>query len=54
MIVDCCSDAFDSSITGGRPNRTRLCNILMQLRKCAAHPYLFDGMHLIHFETVAG
>uniref|UniRef100_A0A7S4BGX6 Uncharacterized protein n=1 Tax=Chrysotila carterae TaxID=13221 RepID=A0A7S4BGX6_CHRCT len=25
-------------------NRTRMLNILMQLRKCANHPYLFDGI----------
>ena len=24
-------------------NRTRMLNMLMQLRKCANHPYLFDG-----------
>ena len=45
-IVLCVSiDAFDSSLVGGRPNKTRLVNILMQLRKCVAHPYLFDGMY---------
>uniref|UniRef100_A0AAV2L2A4 E3 ubiquitin ligase TRAF3IP2 n=1 Tax=Knipowitschia caucasica TaxID=637954 RepID=A0AAV2L2A4_KNICA len=25
-------------------NRTRLLNVLMQLRKCVIHPYLFDGV----------
>ena len=24
-------------------NRTRMLNMLMQLRKCANHPYLFEG-----------
>ena len=27
----------------GRMEKMRLQNILMQLRKCANHPYLFDG-----------
>ncbi|PAA63931.1 hypothetical protein BOX15_Mlig021231g1 [Macrostomum lignano] len=27
----------------GKTEKTRLLNILMQLRKCANHPYLFDG-----------
>ena len=27
----------------GRLERMRLLNILMQLRKCTNHPYLFDG-----------
>jgi len=53
VTTDCCLDAFDSSSNGGRPNRTRLSNILMQLRKCVAHPYLFDGMHHIHIEEIA-
>ena len=33
-------DAFNSP---GGPVKTRLMNILMQLRKCVNHPYLFDG-----------
>jgi len=53
VSIDCCLDAFDSSSAGGRPNRTRLSNILMQLRKCVAHPYLFDGMHREHIESTA-
>ncbi|XP_005102157.1 SWI/SNF-related matrix-associated actin-dependent regulator of chromatin subfamily A member 5 [Aplysia californica] len=28
----------------GRTDKMRLLNILMQLRKCCNHPYLFDGM----------
>ena len=27
----------------GKTEKIRLLNILMQLRKCANHPYLFDG-----------
>ncbi len=27
----------------GKPEKTRLLNILMHLRKCCNHPYLFDG-----------
>ena len=27
----------------GRVEKMRLLNILMQLRKCCNHPYLFDG-----------
>ncbi|VDQ01355.1 unnamed protein product [Trichobilharzia regenti] len=29
---------------GNKVDRVRLLNILMQLRKCCNHPYLFDGM----------
>ena len=28
----------------GRTDKMRLLNILMQLRKCSNHPYLFDGV----------
>ena len=28
----------------GRSDKMRLLNILMQLRKCSNHPYLFDGV----------
>lgn len=28
----------------GKSDKMRLLNILMQLRKCTNHPYLFDGM----------
>ncbi|XP_071202774.1 chromodomain-helicase-DNA-binding protein 1-like isoform X1 [Salvelinus alpinus] len=31
-------------------NKTRLLNILMQLRKCVDHPYLFDGVEPEPFE----
>lgn len=27
----------------GKTDKMRLLNILMQLRKCCNHPYLFDG-----------
>ena len=29
--------------SAGKGERMRLLNILMQLRKCTNHPYLFDG-----------
>lgn len=29
--------------SAGKPDKMRLLNILMQLRKCCNHPYLFDG-----------
>ena len=35
-------DAFELNSLGG-PDRVRLLNILMQLRKVCNHPYLFDG-----------
>lgn len=28
----------------GKVDKMRLLNILMQLRKCCNHPYLFDGV----------
>lgn len=34
------SEVFD---TNQNAPRTRLMNVLMQLRKCVNHPYLFDG-----------
>ena len=27
----------------GKASKMRLLNVVMQLRKCANHPYLFDG-----------
>ena len=35
-------DAMALNAIGG-PDRVRLLNILMQLRKVCNHPYLFDG-----------
>ena len=35
-------DAHELNALGG-PDRVRLLNVLMQLRKCCNHPYLFDG-----------
>ncbi|XP_067935531.1 chromodomain-helicase-DNA-binding protein 1-like isoform X2 [Watersipora subatra] len=35
------ADAFE---TGNTISKTKLLNILMQLRKCVNHPYLFDGV----------
>lgn len=39
------SDAFRTD----QSTKTRLLNVLMQLRKCVDHPYLFDGNHSITF-----
>jgi len=35
---------FVSGAIGKREGKTRLLNIVMQLRKCCNHPYLFDGI----------
>ncbi|CCE65026.1 hypothetical protein TPHA_0J02060 [Tetrapisispora phaffii CBS 4417] len=35
-------DAVNAS-SGNKESKTRLLNIVMQLRKCCNHPYLFDG-----------
>lgn len=32
-----------NGLSRGKEGKTRLLNIVMQLRKCANHPYLFDG-----------
>ncbi|KAM8889632.1 chromodomain-helicase-DNA-binding protein 1-like [Synchiropus picturatus] len=40
----------DLEAFGGDGNKTRLLNILMQLRKCVDHPYLFDGVEPEPFE----
>ena len=32
-----------NNISGKKEGKTRLANIVMQLRKCCNHPYLFDG-----------
>lgn len=32
-----------NSVTGNSSSRTALLNIVMQLRKCCGHPYLFEG-----------
>jgi len=36
-------DAINGAV-GKREGKTRLLNIVMQLRKCCNHPYLFDGV----------
>ncbi|ORX45511.1 hypothetical protein DM01DRAFT_1340018 [Hesseltinella vesiculosa] len=36
-------DAVNGANTSKREGKTRLLNIVMQLRKCCNHPYLFDG-----------
>lgn len=35
---------------GASGSKTRLMNILTQLRKCVGHPYLFDGVEPEPFE----
>jgi SWI/SNF-related matrix-associated actin-dependent regulator of chromatin subfamily A member 5 len=37
-------DVVQGSGGGGSGNRTAILNIVMQLRKCAGHPYLFPGV----------
>lgn len=37
--------------SAGKIEKTRLMNILMHLRKCANHPYLFDGAEPTPFTT---
>lgn len=32
-----------SGLTGKKEGKTRLMNMVMQLRKVTCHPYLFDG-----------
>ena len=41
--VDVLRSKDKSSHGGGGGNRTEVLNIVMQLRKCAGHPYLFLG-----------
>ncbi|XP_077440208.1 chromodomain-helicase-DNA-binding protein 1-like isoform X3 [Vanacampus margaritifer] len=38
------------AFAGHQSNKTRLLNILIQLRKCVDHPYLFDGVEPEPFE----
>ena len=35
---------IEAITSSGNKNRTAILNIVMQLRKCCGHPYLFDGM----------
>jgi SWI/SNF-related matrix-associated actin-dependent regulator of chromatin subfamily A member 5 len=37
-------DVLQGNGGGGQGNRTAILNIVMQLRKCAGHPYLFPGV----------
>ncbi len=41
---------FFTGAFGDAGSKTRLMNILMQLRKCVNHPYLFDGVEPEPFE----
>ena len=40
--IPCCHHAV--AAFGEAGNKTRLMNILTQLRKCVNHPYLFEGI----------
>lgn len=42
MILEKDIDAVNG-VGGKKEGKTRLLNIVMQLRKCCNHPYLFDG-----------
>lgn len=42
MILEKDIDAVNG-VTGKKEGKTRLMNVVMQLRKCCNHPYLFDG-----------
>ena len=41
------SDFFEGAFQVEQSNKTRLMNILLQLRKCCCHPYIFPGL-LLH------
>lgn len=42
----------DGSAFGNAAQKTRLLNVLMQLRKCVNHPYIFDGVEPEPFEVI--
>ena len=41
---------YTAAAFGDAGSKTRLMNILTQLRKCVNHPYLFDGIEPEPFE----
>ena len=41
-----------TGLTGKKEGKTRLMNMVMQLRKVACHPYLFEGAVRYHICTV--
>ena len=43
---------IDTVNGAGKTDRMRLLNILMQLRKCCNHPYLFDGAEPGEFHSL--
>ena len=45
MVQEIVREDIDAvnGVVGKREGKTRLLNIVMQLRKCCNHPYLFDG-----------
>lgn len=48
MILEKDIDAVNG-VTGKKEGKTRLMNVVMQLRKCCNHPYLFDGAVSLFF-----
>ncbi|POW18921.1 hypothetical protein PSHT_05280, partial [Puccinia striiformis] len=50
MILEKDIDAVNGA-TGKKEGKTRLMNVVMQLRKCCNHPYLFDGAESPPFTT---
>ncbi|KAJ1930665.1 chromatin remodeling complex Adenosinetriphosphatase [Tieghemiomyces parasiticus] len=42
-ILDKDIEAVNGAVAGKKEGKMRLLNIVMQLRKCCNHPYLFDG-----------
>ena len=42
LVVQC--NCCGVGVFGEAGSRTSLMNVLMQLRKCCNHPYLFDGV----------
>ncbi|KNZ59468.1 uncharacterized protein VP01_1726g5 [Puccinia sorghi] len=50
MILEKDIDAVNG-VTGKKEGKTRLMNVVMQLRKCCNHPYLFDGAESPPFTT---
>ncbi len=49
-IIVCTIMFMHAAAFGEAGSKTRLMNILVQLRKCVNHPYLFDGVEPEPFE----
>ena len=50
MCCNVCVFVLIAAAFGGHGGKTRLMNVLTQLRKCVNHPYLFDGVEPEPFE----